>query len=230
MDGLLVQVKFDEKFIHYFFEYLPRGGGETRAIVRPSLFLLFFVPAVHLSIFTFLILSSSVSLSYFILAVLMRKCSGKQSCMSSTLHIAILNGTCLFSSAKAMKNWNGSASHYRRRVDNFLLFDCLSPFFLLIKFHYTFSFFFIKFYNIMFIIIELWLGCDRPSGLFFSCPLCFFPSSLLSSYLLRLFLYLISFLVFPCASVKEKKMCTSSSISHSLTEWYLLFSLCESNE
>ena len=36
---------------------------------------------------------------------------------------------------------------------------------------------------------------------FFLCPLCFFPYSRLSSYLLRLFLYLISFLLFPCASV-----------------------------
>ena len=36
---------------------------------------------------------SSVSMSYFILAVLMRKCLGKQSCMSSTLQIVRLNGT-----------------------------------------------------------------------------------------------------------------------------------------
>ena len=37
---------------------------------------------------------------------------------------------------------------------------------------------------------------------FFSCPLCFFPHSRLSSYL-HLFLYLISFLLFPCESVWE---------------------------
>ena len=34
-------------------------------------------------------------------------------------------------------------------------------------------------------------------------PLCFFPYSSLSSYLLGLFLYLISFMLFPCASVWE---------------------------
>ena len=39
--------------------------------------------------------------------------------------------------------------------------------------------------------------------IFFLCPLCFFPYSRLSSYLLRLFVYLISFLLFPCASVWE---------------------------
>ena len=39
------------------------------------------------------------------------------------------------------------------RVDDFLLFDCLSPFcFLLIKFHCTF-FIFVKYHHIMFIII-----------------------------------------------------------------------------
>ena len=47
------------------------------------------------------LLSYSVSLSYFILAVLMRKCLGKHSFMSFTFPIAILNGTVLaFSWAK----------------------------------------------------------------------------------------------------------------------------------
>ena len=41
--------------------------------------------------------SSSVSLSYFILAVPMRECLGKHSCMSSPFPIAILNGTFFFS-------------------------------------------------------------------------------------------------------------------------------------
>ena len=41
--------------------------------------------------------SSSVSLSYFIDAVPIRQCLGKHSCVSSTFHIAILNGTCFFS-------------------------------------------------------------------------------------------------------------------------------------
>ena len=57
--------------------------------------LLFFVSAVLLSTFILLfLLSSSFSLSYFNLAVPMRKCLGKHSCMSSPFCIAILNGTC----------------------------------------------------------------------------------------------------------------------------------------
>ena len=57
--------------------------------------LLFVVSALLLSTFILLfLLSSSVSLSYFNLAVPMRKCLGKHSCMSSTFFIVILNGTC----------------------------------------------------------------------------------------------------------------------------------------
>ena len=90
----------------------------------------------------------------------------------------------------------------RLRVDDLSFFDSLSPFcFLLIEFHCTFSYL-IKDYNILFIIITFWLGCDSPSGLFFVPALLisiltplFLPSSL--------FLYLISFLPFPCASVWE---------------------------
>ena len=52
---------------------------------------------------------SSVSFSYFILAVPMRKCLGKHSCMSSPFPIAILNGTFFFRSVKAMNNWKRSA-------------------------------------------------------------------------------------------------------------------------
>ena len=67
---------------------------------RPS-GLLLFVPAFLLSILTPLFLpSSSVSLSYFVLAVPMRECLGKHSCMSSPCPIAILNGTFLFREAK----------------------------------------------------------------------------------------------------------------------------------
>ena len=40
--------------------------------------------------------SSSVSLSYIILAVPMRECLGKHSCMSSPFSLAILNGTSSF--------------------------------------------------------------------------------------------------------------------------------------
>ena len=55
----------------------------------------FCVSAVLLSTIILLFLSSSsVSLSFFNLAVLMRKCLGKHSCMSSPFSIAILNGTC----------------------------------------------------------------------------------------------------------------------------------------
>ena len=55
------------------------------------------MPALPLSILTPLFLpSSSVSLSYFILAVLMHNCLGKHLCMSSPFPIAMLNGTCFF--------------------------------------------------------------------------------------------------------------------------------------
>ena len=43
-----------------------------------------------------LFLSSSLSLSYFSLAVPMRKCLGKHSCMSSSFPIVILNDTSSF--------------------------------------------------------------------------------------------------------------------------------------
>ena len=60
--------------------------------------LLLFVPALLLSILTPVFLpSSSVSLSYFVLAVPMRECLGKHSCMSSPFPVAILNATVLFS-------------------------------------------------------------------------------------------------------------------------------------
>ena len=54
-----------------------------------------FVSAVLLSTFILLfLLSSSVSLSNFYLAVPMCRCLGKHLCMSSPFPIAILNGTC----------------------------------------------------------------------------------------------------------------------------------------
>ena len=72
--------------------------------------ILFFVPALLFSILTPLFLPpSSVSLSYLILAVPMRKCLGKHSRMSSPFPIAILNGTFIFRSVKAMNNWKLSA-------------------------------------------------------------------------------------------------------------------------
>ena len=63
---------------------------------RPS-GLFIFVPALLLAILTPLFLpSSSVSLSYFVRAFLMRECSGKHSRMSSPFPIAMLNGTFFF--------------------------------------------------------------------------------------------------------------------------------------
>ena len=71
---------------------------------RPSGFLLF-VSALLLSILTSLFLpSSSVALSYFVLAVPMRECLGKHSCISSPCPITILNGTFLFSRGEIVCN------------------------------------------------------------------------------------------------------------------------------
>ena len=74
----------------YFFPFLIQYYHITFIIIvfwlacdRPS-GLLYFVPALILSMLTPLFLSSSfVSLSYFVLSVPMRKCLGKHSCMSS---------------------------------------------------------------------------------------------------------------------------------------------------
>ena len=70
----------------------------------------FFVPALLLSTLKPLFLPSlSVSLSLFILAVPIRECLGKHSCMSSPFPTAILNGTFFFRSVKAINNWKRSA-------------------------------------------------------------------------------------------------------------------------
>ena len=74
---------------YYYFDYVVIGRRNF-----------FSVPALLLSILATLFLPSSVYLSYFILAVPMRKCLGKHSCMSSAFPIAILNGTCYFRMAK----------------------------------------------------------------------------------------------------------------------------------
>ena len=86
--------------------------------------------------------------------------------------------------------------------------------------------FLIKYYHILFIIIVFLLGCDRLTDLFYLCTLCFFPYSRHSSYHLRLFLCLISFLLFICASVWET-LVHESPISCSHTEWYLHLSRYE---
>ena len=78
---------------------------------RPS-GLLLFVPAVLFSILVPLFcVSSSVSLSYFILAVPMRECLGKHSCMSSQFPIAILNGPSSFLSL-VQENVNMPSGRY----------------------------------------------------------------------------------------------------------------------
>ena len=66
-----------------------------------------------------------------------------------------------------------------------------------------------------------WLWTIRTTGLF-SCPLFFFTRSFLSSYLLPLFHFLISILLFPCASVRENTLAWFHFF-HSHTEWNLLF-------
>ena len=92
-------------------------------------------------------------------------------------------------------------SKFRGLVVNFPFLDWPSLFcFCYLNFIILFPYL-IKYHHIMVIIIVFWLGSDWPSWfVFLSCPFYFFPYSRLSSYLL-LFLNLISFLLFPCASV-----------------------------
>ena len=73
-------------------------------------------------------------------------------------------------------------------------------------------------------------GCNDqapvgPSGHLFFCVRCTFHIRL-SSYLLPLFLCLISFLLFPCAGV-WKTLVHEFHISYGHTEWYLHFSRVE---
>ena len=69
------------------------------------------MPALLFSMLMPLFLPPSfVFLSYFILAVPMRKCLGKHLLMSSLFHLAILNGTFFFRSVKAMTNWKRGAT------------------------------------------------------------------------------------------------------------------------
>ena len=78
--------------------------------------LLSFVSAVLLSTFILLfLLSSSVSLSNFYLAVSMRGCLGKHSCTSSPFPIAILNGTC---SLRALILFCGDVPAIKTKLNN----------------------------------------------------------------------------------------------------------------
>ena len=54
--------------------------------------------------------SSSVSLSYFIIAVPMRECLRKHSCMSSSFPIAMLNATSFFLNME--EKLNMASGHY----------------------------------------------------------------------------------------------------------------------
>ena len=67
------------------------------------------MPALLLSMLTHLFLSSSLSLSYFRLAVPMRKCLGKHSCMSFSFPIVILNDTSFFSDSATTKCTKGNS-------------------------------------------------------------------------------------------------------------------------
>ena len=88
----IVLIPFFIKYYHIFVIIIVFWLGCD----RPS-GLLLFVPPVLFSILTPLFcVFSSVSLSYFILAVPMREGLGKHSCMSSPFPIAILNLTFLF--------------------------------------------------------------------------------------------------------------------------------------
>ena len=93
VDGLQVQISQE---IHPLFRGVATPGEDRPELQIRPLGLHFFVPALLLSMLTHLFLSSSLSLSYFILAIPMRKCLGKHWCMSSSFPIAILNGTCFF--------------------------------------------------------------------------------------------------------------------------------------
>ena len=70
-------------FHNPFFNYWWRVRKILLYYIRSPFWTSFLVPAVLLSMLTHLFLSFSLSLSYSILAVPMRKCLGKHSCMSS---------------------------------------------------------------------------------------------------------------------------------------------------
>ena len=94
--NFIVLFPFFTKYYHILFIIIVFWLGCD----KPSELLLF-VPALLLSILKPLFLpSSSVSMFYFVLAVPMRECLGKHSCMSSPCPIAVLNGTFLFREAK----------------------------------------------------------------------------------------------------------------------------------
>ena len=74
------------------------------------------MPALLLSLLTHLFLSSSLSLSYFILAVPMRKCLGKHSCMNFSFPIVILNDTSFLLTGQLQVH-NGNPARYGRNTN-----------------------------------------------------------------------------------------------------------------
>ena len=106
------------------------------------------------------------------------------------------------------------------RVDDISFFDCSSPFcFLLIEFHWTFSIFYNILTNYFYCSFILFFYGDMPSKFFLLCPLYFFHSHASLFCRLRLFLYLISFLLFKCASIWEN---TGARIPHFLEPYWLV--------
>ena len=110
---LLIEFRCSFSFLIKFYQIMFIIVVFRLGCNRPS-GLLLFVPAVLFFILTiFFCPSSSVSLSYFILAVPMRECLGKHSCMSFPFPIAILNGTSSFLSL-VQENINMPSGHYYR--------------------------------------------------------------------------------------------------------------------
>ena len=167
---------------------------------RPS-GLLFFVPALLLSILTPLLI-----LAFFVcFFILFHSCCSHAQVFGKTLvHEFSISYShsewyLLFPTVQLQVHIRVLIDR-RGRVDELLFFEYWSPFcFLIIEFHCTF---FIS-YKISFCSLLLYFGKDAIGrrDFFCSCPLCFFPYSRFSSYHFRLFLCLISFLLFQCASV-----------------------------
>ena len=79
-------------------------------------------------------------------------------------------------------------------------------------------------------IMVFWLDIGRPSGLLLSCPLYFFPYTLLTSYILLHFFILIhcwcaNALIFGNTLVHDP-----GGISYNHTEWHFLFPLFGARE
>ena len=90
-----LQVYISQEIYPLFQGVATQGEDRPELQFLQALGLHFLVNVLLLSMLTHLFLSSSLSLSYLILAVPMRKCLGKHSCMSSSFP-TILNGTSFF--------------------------------------------------------------------------------------------------------------------------------------